>query len=273
MKICYRAWHSLLQSLGACLGAATPSPCLYGSVTYVNYVSIRTRYWIGSVPSLEERMRLSETGRKGLSNVTYRNASLSNWTRVSSFSVLTLVEKEHSGRQNQIPHPQTTSFLLYMCTGTCCVVANGKCWPSLQQVRAGRFHQSVQVCPVAGGEREQLEPKYLTTRVSLKYSFDFLKIKFLVQSVSFLLSFVSSSAHRMLKLEQNYHNTRESTECQVCCVDSAWVTQWGGCYFPPLLHQFVCLCMCTCMHVGVRPCMSVYCALCLETNPVKACLR
>lgn len=35
---------------------------------------------------------------------------------------------------------------------------------------------------------------------------------------------VSSSAHRKLKLEQNYHNTRKTIKCQVCYVGSTWVT-------------------------------------------------
>lgn len=123
-------------------------------------------------------------------------------------------------------------------------------------------------CALWQEEREQLK-----TRASLKYSFDFFENQVLGAVFFLLLLFVSSSAHRMLKLEQNYHNTRQNPECQVCYVDSVWVTQWGGCYFPR--SQSVCLfvraCVCACMLV--HACMSAYCALCLETYPVKACLR
>ena len=44
----------------------------------------------------EERMKLSGTGQRDGNRVTHSNARLSSWPRVSSFAVLTLVDKEHS---------------------------------------------------------------------------------------------------------------------------------------------------------------------------------
>ncbi len=54
--------------------------------------------WKGGERESEERTRPSKTGRRDGGNVTHTNARLSNWPRVSSFSVLTLVDKEHSLR-------------------------------------------------------------------------------------------------------------------------------------------------------------------------------
>lgn len=110
-------------------------------------------------------------------------------------------------------------------------------------------------------KREQLEPKCHKTRTTLKYSFDFWKSRSWCSISLFVLFcfvlFVSISAHRKLKLEQNYHNTRKNIECQVCYVGSVWVTQSGGFYFPSLnrfcllVHVRVHACYCARLHVSV----------------------
>lgn len=155
-----------------------------------------------------------------------------------------------------------------MRTGTRCVVANGKCWPSLQQFQADQLHQAFQVGPVAGGEREQLEPKCHKTRASLKYSFDFWKSSSWC-SIFFLVcqQFCSQNAETGTELSQ--HKEKFWVSGLLCGWCLSHTVGWM--LFP--LSQSVCLFVCLCMCVCVHACMPVYCVLRRTQYPVKACLR
>lgn len=77
----------------------------------------------------------------------------------------------------------------------------------------------------------------------------------------------------MLKLEQNYHNTRKSVRFAMWMVSESHSR--ADAISPLSISLSVCLCMCVCVYtrVSVHACMPAYSALCLETTPVKACFR
>ncbi len=100
-----------------------------------------------------------------------------------------------------------------------------------------------------GRRRENSVNKYIAKQGQVWHFYFIYESKDLDAVFFFLVSFISSYAHRRLKLEQNYPNTRKKIESQVCYAGRFWVTL-GRIVFP-FLNLFLCECAreYVCMHV------------------------